>query len=448
MFSTELSECPDIYKVRTNHEAVVPFNKLETRNWELLAAAVGWAFQPDPIEALRNGLRELIGREHLFFTPSGQCAIAQVLSLLPQREVVMPAFMCLQVKQAIEGIGKRIIYVDQAKNSVNATAAEYDRVAEPGRILLVVHMYGIPTNVEEICELASKRGCITIEDAVPGFGGRLNGRALGTFGDFGVFSFHQSKRIPAFHGGFIAVNNERIIDPRKLDSNRVIETRRKFPVIGMLQALIHNFATASWFYRSLTLPLMGLRDAPRQFQDRLRPKVVGHLDSQWDGAVHLPQTPYYNREIHPYQAELINRMMRRWNGMRQQIASQVSIYEEVFHNTSVQTFMSPRSDGGAMMRFPIAFPGKVRGAIIAKALRRRVYLNPGWQRPLPEVSEYSRYPNAVWASRNLVLLPLYSRLSLNATRLIARTIVEIDRETALAKGGDPLSHESQRVFAD
>src|ERR1039457_5026918 len=164
--SADLFGHTGIRNVGKNEEAVVPFNKLETRNRDLLAA-LGWAFQPDPMEALRNTLRKLIEREHIFFTPSGQCAIAQVLSLLPQREVVMPAFMCYQVQQAIEGVGKRIVYVDQAENSVNATAAEYAEAAQPGRILLVVHMYGIPTDVQAICELARKRDCVTIEDAVP-----------------------------------------------------------------------------------------------------------------------------------------------------------------------------------------------------------------------------------------------------------------------------------------
>lgn len=425
--SADLFGLTGIRNIGTYEEAVVAFNKLETRNWDLFAA-LGWALEPDPIETLRNTLRKLIGREHIFFTPSGQCAIAQVLSLLPQREVVMPAFMCYQVKQAIEGIGKRIIYVDQAKNSVNATAAEYAEAAQPGRILLVVHMYGIPTDIMAICELARERGCVTIEDAVPGFGGNLNGHALGTFADFGVFSFQQSKRIPAFRGGFIVVNNERIVDPESINTRRVIETKRGLPIGGMVQALIHNFATAPWFYRNLTLPLLGLRETLPRFVSRLRQKTIARLDHQSVRTLRLPQTPDYTREIHPYQAELINRMMDRWDGIRQRIARQVAIYAEVFQGTPIQTFLSPECDAGALMRFPIAFPGKDRAAIVSRALRHRLYLKLVWPRPLPEVSEYYRCPNAVWASRNLVLLPLYSRLSLSAAELMARGTVEIDRE--------------------
>src|SRR6202140_4938793 len=103
---------------------VVPRTRLEARNWELLAGLC-WFCRPDPLSALRKALQDLMGRQHIFFVPSGQCAIAQVLSLLPQREVVMPACTCDVVKTAAEVAGKRIVYVDLARNSVNATSSEF-----------------------------------------------------------------------------------------------------------------------------------------------------------------------------------------------------------------------------------------------------------------------------------------------------------------------------------
>lgn len=425
VISRRVSAPSEISEVKRVREAIVPFNTLETRNWDLLAA-FGWLFRPDPMAALRDTLRELTGREHVFFAPSGQCAIAQVVSLLPQREVVMPAYMCGQVKQGIEAVGKRIIYVDQAKNGVNATAAEYAEAARPGRILLAAHLYGIPTDIEAICELAKTRGCVTIEDAVPCVGGRLHGKALGTFADFGIFSFQQSKRLPAFRGGVIVVNNERIVDPDKINATRVVDTKRTLPVGGMLEALIQNFATTPWIYRSLTLPLLGLRGVLPRLSSALRHKAAGGSNKQ-ASAPSLPHTQYYTRELHPYQAELINRMLNRWEAIRQRIAGLVTIYEEAFRQTPIQTFLSPECDRGALMRFPIAFPGKDRAAIISRALGRGVYLKVYWPRPLPEVSEYSKFPNAVWASRNLVLLPLYTALSPRSAELLAQNVIEIER---------------------
>src|SRR5712692_7038480 len=90
--------------LRSRDVAVVPFNRLETRSWELFAA-LGWAHHADPLRALHDALQDLTERRDILFAPSGQCAIAQVLSSLPQREVVMPAYMCHQVKIAAQVAG-------------------------------------------------------------------------------------------------------------------------------------------------------------------------------------------------------------------------------------------------------------------------------------------------------------------------------------------------------
>jgi hypothetical protein len=93
-------------------------------------------FHSDPLGELREALREFTGRRHIYFAPSGECVIAQVLSLLPQKEVVMTAWICHQVKEAAEIADKRVIYLVLARNSINATSAQYAEVARSGRILV------------------------------------------------------------------------------------------------------------------------------------------------------------------------------------------------------------------------------------------------------------------------------------------------------------------------
>lgn len=414
---------------RPSGHAIVPFNVLETRNWDLLAA-FSWMFHSDPLSALRDALRDCTGQQHILFSPSGQCAIAQILSLLPQKEVVIPAWICHQVKEAAEIAGKRVIYVDLAKNSINATCAQYAEVARPGRILVAAHLFGVPTDIEAICELAKSRDCVTIEDAVPAFGGRLLGRPLGTFADFGVFSFQQSKRISAFRGGVIVVNNDKILDPAKIDSTRVIPTVRTFPVAGLALALAQNFATAPGIYRWLTLPLLPLRGTLPALLKKMRASkpAITPRSSNEPVMTAAPRNQYYTREIHPYQAELILRMLGRLDRIREHVAALAGIYLEVFRNTPIETFLPPGGDTDGLMRFPIAFPGKNREELLRLALKRGLYMKVLWSRPLPDESEYSRFPNAVWAARNLVLLPLYTALSANAAKLLAQNVVDIEKK--------------------
>ncbi len=210
---------------------VIPPNRLEAGVWDLIAT-LARPQRNEALATLRGELRRILGRNHVLLAPSARSAIAQILSLLPQCEVVMPAFNCDVVKSAVEAAGKHIVYVDVAKGSVNATAAEFAAAAQPGRILLATHQFGVPTDIEAICGLSRSRGCIVIEDAACCFGARHNGSPLGTFGDFGVFSFESWKRLPAFRGGAISVNNDQILDPSLLESKTLVETTMEMPFTG------------------------------------------------------------------------------------------------------------------------------------------------------------------------------------------------------------------------
>ena len=415
---------------RTYDGAIVPFNILETTNRDLFAAFACF-FHPDSIETLHRAFQEWTQREHIVFAPSGQCAIAQILSVLPQEEVVMPAWICHDVKVAAQVAGKRIIYVDLNKNGINATSTEYAAAAKPGRILLAAHLFGVPTDIEAICDLARNRDCVTIEDAVPAFGGRQNGRLLGTFADFGVFSFQQSKRISGIRGAAIVVNNERLVEPAKLAATRVTATRRTLPLLGLAQGLAQNFGTAPWVYRNVTLKLLPLRPRLEQLLSghsrRSRPDGPATVTSTETKAKPAPRTQYYTREMHPYQAELVLRMLNRIDRIGEKIAQLASIYSDMFRDTSVATFLPPGCDKGGLMRFPIAFPEKGREEILRLASERGLYLKVLWSRPLPPESEWARFPNACWVARNLVLLPLYTALDPGSAAAIARSVVEIER---------------------
>jgi len=469
MIPNEHSQPRRVQTLRGRGGAVVPFNRLESQAWDLLAA-LAWGRHPHPLARLRDVLQDLTGRR-ILLAPSGQAAIAQILSSLPQREVVMAAYLCEQVKRAAEIAGKRVIYVDLARNSVNATSSEFAEAAKPGRILLAVHVWGVPTDIEAICQLAKDRDCVVIEDAVPAFGGRWNGRPLGTFGDFGVFSFHYSKRLSALRGGAIVVNNDRIVDPVKLEASRVVQSRRAMPIRDLLVALAQNLATTPWIYRNFTRPLLPLRGSvpllwrkPRQkrapvhadrqaaapttdhftrdyareihpCQAGLELGVPGRFGETRERIAHLAAfydetfdqfIRDYTREVHPYQAELALRVLRRFDETRERIARLATIYQEAFRDTPITTFLPPGCDNAGLVRFPVAFPGKDRAEILRLAQKRGLYLKVLWG-PLPDESELARFPNAVRVARSLVLLPLYSTLPPESAERLAQNLIEIER---------------------
>lgn len=415
---------------RESREAIVPFNVLETSNRDLFAAFAGM-FQGDSLGLLRSALQDWIQEENVFFSPSGECAIAQILSLLPQKEVVMPAWICHQVKTAVRVAGKRIIFVDLAKDNINATSREYEQAAKPGRILLVAHLFGVPTDVEAICELAKKRDCLTIEDAVPAIGGRQNGRLLGTFADFGVFSFEQSKRVPAFRGGFIVGNNGKHLDVSRLERHRVVDTTQSMPYLPLAKAFLQNFATRPIVYGYVTRRLLALRPTLRQFlksravnQNPLAAGTNTQGAPRHDRQETVPDTPFYTKEIHPYQAQLALRMIRRIDKIGQKIGELAEVYEKCLEGSGIATFLPAGASKSGLMRFPIAFPGRDRADILRLASQRGVHLKVLWS----EEEDCEGLPNCLWAARNLILLPLYTALSPQSAGRIAQTLIEIKKE--------------------
>jgi len=233
----------------------------------------------------------------------------------------------------------------------------------------------------------------------------------------------MTKCFPAFHGAAILVNNDRIVDPVKLGASHVIESKCAMPVSDLAESLVRNLATVPWIYRCFTLPLMSLRDFLQLQVRNFRP-VPATVPSNKQAVV--PHHRFYTREFHPYQAELLLRMFRRLDKIREQIGRIATVYREVFENTPIRTIPPPGCDNAGLLRSPIAFPGKDRAEIMRLAVKRGLALRVYWDRPLPENSEHKRFPNAVCAAQNFVYLPLYAALSLESARLLAQEVVELE----------------------
>jgi dTDP-4-amino-4,6-dideoxygalactose transaminase len=395
---------------------VLPFNRLETSFWHFFAALPhsrgGQAFRE-----LRDAFCQVTGCADVIFTPSCRSAIAQILTLLPHRDVLLPAYTCPVVKTAVELAGKRIVWVEIPKNSLNASPAHFAAKIRPGSVLIPTHVFGIPEEIETICALARHYDCVTIEDVAGGFGLRHNGHWLGSFGDFGVFSFERSKRLPAFRGGAILINNPDLIDSSRLASLRFIETRNAFPWRDFIFALAHKIAMHPWLYPKL-VSARALRKAAK-----------AHLVVQTKAPEAPLQTPFYTREFHAYQAALLLRMLPRMDRVRERISELVSVYRDTLQNSPLQIFLHDSEfDFGGMLRFPVAFPGKDRSQIMRMARERGIPVEVVWEEVLPEPGQRADFPNAIWATHNVVLLPLYTSLAVADARRIALQLIAIHRD--------------------
>ncbi len=123
-------------------------------------------------------------------------------------EVIMPSYTFVSTANAFVLRGARVVFVDIRPDTLNIDenlieAAVTDRT----KAIVVVHYAGVACSMDEIMEIASRHGLIIIEDAAQGIMSTYKGRPLGSIGDIGCFSFHETKNLSMGEGGALLLNN-------------------------------------------------------------------------------------------------------------------------------------------------------------------------------------------------------------------------------------------------
>src|SRR5262245_34474010 len=157
-------------------------------------------------------LAERLGVRRVLLTTS--CTHALELALLalgigPGDEVICPSFTFVSTANAVLRVGARPVFAEIASDTLGLDPADVARRIGPRTAaLLPVHYAGLAPDMDGLLELARGHGLRVVEDAAQGLGASLHGRALGTLGDAGAFSFHETKNITCGEGGALAVNDE------------------------------------------------------------------------------------------------------------------------------------------------------------------------------------------------------------------------------------------------
>jgi len=156
-------------------------------------------------------LAEMLGAHRVLLTTS--CTHALELSLLalgigPGQEVICPSFTFVSTANAILRVGARPVFAEIEETTLGLDAADVARrVTGRTSALIPVHYAGVSPDMEALLALAEKHGLRVVEDAAQGLGATWRGRPLGTLGDFGCLSFHETKNITCGEGGALVVQD-------------------------------------------------------------------------------------------------------------------------------------------------------------------------------------------------------------------------------------------------
>lgn len=128
-------------------------------------------------------------------------------------EVIMPSFTFVSTADAFVLRGAKVVFVDIRPDTMNIDEKLIeDAITEKTKAIVPVHYAGVACEMDTILELAKKYNLMVIEDAAQGVMSEYKGKALGTLGDYGCFSFHETKNYTMGEGGAILVNRPEDIE--------------------------------------------------------------------------------------------------------------------------------------------------------------------------------------------------------------------------------------------
>ena len=156
-------------------------------------------------------LEERFNAQKVLLTTSGTTALdmaALMCDLKPGDEVILPSFTFSSTATAFVLAGATLVFVDVRPDTMNIDETKIEAaITDKTKVIVPVHYAGVACEMDTIMAIARKYNLKVVEDAAQGVMSTYKGKALGTIGDFGCFSFHETKNYSMGEGGALVINN-------------------------------------------------------------------------------------------------------------------------------------------------------------------------------------------------------------------------------------------------
>lgn len=184
----------------------------------------GWISSEGPfVKDFEKKFSGTINRKYGIAVSSGTAALevaAQAIGICEGDEVIMPTFTIISCAIAVTKLGAIPVLVDSNIYTWNMNVDEIEaKITARTKAIIMVHLYGLPAEVDKILELAKKYNLKIIEDAAEMHGQTYYGKPCGSFGDISIFSFYPNKHITTGEGGMVVTDNEELAERCRLIRN-------------------------------------------------------------------------------------------------------------------------------------------------------------------------------------------------------------------------------------
>ncbi|MDR2509545.1 MAG: dTDP-4-amino-4,6-dideoxygalactose transaminase [Spirochaetaceae bacterium] len=239
-----------------------------------------------------------VGVQAALLTPSCTHALemaAMLLDIKDGDEVIMPSFTFVSTANAFVIRGAKIVFVDIRPDTMNIDEKVIEEaITDRTKAIVPVHYAGVSCEMDRILEIAQKYNICVIEDAAQGIGAAYKGRRLGSIGDMGCYSFHETKNITCGEGGALLLRDKKYIERSEIIREKGTDRSRfyrgqvdKYTWIDIGSSYLPSELCAAYLYSQLENLEMVTNDRLKtwnNYYEYLKPL----LD---EGRVELPLIP-------------------------------------------------------------------------------------------------------------------------------------------------------------
>ena len=177
----------------------------------------GWISSEGPfVKEFEQKMSAAVNRRYGIAVSNGTAALevaVQALGIGEDDEVIMPSFTIISCAAAVTKLGAVPVLVDSDIHTWNMKVDEIEtKITPKTKAIMIVHLYGLPVEVDKVLALAKRYNLKVIEDAAEMHGQTYRGRPCRSFGDISTFSFYPNKHITTGEGGMVVMDDEKLAE--------------------------------------------------------------------------------------------------------------------------------------------------------------------------------------------------------------------------------------------
>jgi dTDP-4-amino-4,6-dideoxygalactose transaminase len=328
-------------------------------------------------------------------------AILKAMNIGKGDEVILPAFTCVVVPNAILYLGAVPVYVDIEKKTYNMDISKVDSaITKKTKAIISQNTFGLTSNLESLLDIAAKFNLFTIEDCAHGFGGFYKGKPNGAYCDAAFFSTQWNKPYSTGVGGILLVNKENLKEKvQALESSKINASLSEKFSLSILLLLKRLLIHESTYYRAINVYRYFSR---KNF-------VVGSNELIEISNIVMPNN--YFKNISDIQVSAGLKSLKNLAALNKLRKENARVYNGFLKRNNKVSISDDLITDHLFLKFPLLVSD--RESFFQLARKANVILGDWFLSPIHPVKrnltfwkfEANKFPNAVYISEHIVNLP-------------------------------------------